>query len=247
MSSYAKRLAGLKKSWDSDKAVSSQGQLPEGKYQFEIKRAVLGESKASFNKGNAQVEFHCAVITGPLKGRKHIIRQDLESKANIEEGWPSGISRFKGYLETLKVDMPKTLDENGLNKCLKQLVGIVFEGACVHNQKGYANVYINELVNASDEDEDEEEVDEDEDEDEAEESEDKDSEDEEDDEEEDSDDDDESEDEDEDDDEEEEEKPAKKPAPKPASKSDKKPAKAEKPAKKEDDDDWSDDEFDEEK
>lgn len=225
--SYKDRLNKLSKAWETDKAVAGAGQLPAGKYQFQIKRAYLEESKASFNKGHLQAVFEVAVITGPAKNRKAWIRTDLEAPANPAKNFPSGMSRFKGYLETLKVEMPKVLSEKAIKGVLEQLIGIVFNGACVHNAKGYANIYINDLVNAPAEAEDEEEEtgseDTDEDESEQEEA---------------TEDADEDDDEDAEDEDEEEEEPVKKPAPT----SGKKPAKVAASSKK-DDDDW-DSEFD---
>ena len=163
--SYKNRLDKLKANWDSDKPASNSPQLPAGKYQFTIKRAFLEESKASFNKGNLCVVIEAHVLTGAFKGRKSFIRIDLEAKANIDKGWPSGISRFKGTLETLKLDMPKTLSDKDIEKTLKALINTCFNGTCVVNQKGYSNVYINDLLNAaSEEDDDEEENEEDDDE-----------------------------------------------------------------------------------
>jgi len=170
--SFAKRLTALKKNWKESKAVKGSGNdpLPEGKYQFHIDKAVLEESKAKFNKGNMQVTYHLSVITGSMKGKKHWLRVDLESDGKKGE-YPTGMEIFKGHLETLEIDMPKVLTEAALKKTLTELLGVIFNGACVHNNKGWANVYINDLVDASDEEDDEEteEVEEDEDEDDEEE------------------------------------------------------------------------------
>lgn len=230
--SYKDRLNKLKQSWDSDKPAAGAPTLPPGKYQFVIKTARLVESTAAYNKGHLQVEMTCAVAVGPLKGRKHKIYTDLEQEAT--DKFPSGISRFKGYLETLKIDMPKDLSEKSIKNTLEQLIDVVFDGACVVNAKGYANVYINGLVSAASEsDDDEDDDDEDDDESEDDESDDDDNED------------------DEDDDDDEEEKPVAKssknpPKSEPSKPSvkkstDKKPAK--KADKEETEDDW-DDEFD---
>lgn len=250
MSSYKDRLNNLKKSWEKDKAVTGAPRLPAGKYQFEIKRAVLEESKFKYNLGHLQVTYDVMVITGPHKGAKARIIQDLETPADNAKNWPSGMSRWKGHLETLKIDMPKSLDDKSIKATLASMIGVVFNGACVINKNGYPNIYINDLVNApSESDGDEDEV-EDEDETEEDTETEETSEDE-------TEDDEDSDDEDDEDDEDEEEElaekpnkkqqmmaqtlakatpPSKKPAP------DKAPTK--KPKKEEDDDDW-DSEFDE--
>ena len=181
MSNYAKRLAGLKKQWSEDKPHTGGGQLPEGKYQFIIKRALIEESKADFNKGNMTIVIHLEVVTGENKGRKHIYRLDLEAKANAEKGWPSGISRFKGLLDILHIEIPGSFDDAAMNEILKAMLNLVVAGQCVHNQKGYANVYINSLIDAPVDSEDDEEEAEEEDSDEDEDSEDEESDDEEDD------------------------------------------------------------------
>lgn len=229
MASYKDRLNSLKKNWETDKPATGGGQLPPGKYQFAIKRALLEESTASFNKGNIQVTLHLEVVTGQLKGRKHVLRTDIEAKAT--DKFPSGISRLKGQLEKLSLDLPKDLSEGSLKALLSTMVGIIFNGACVHNAKGYANVYINDLVNSAPESEEDEEESEDDvatqENTEAQADEDDD------------------EDEDEDDDEEEVKKPAPKAAAKPpfkptpaAAKSPAKPAKKEEKEEDSEDDDW---------
>ena len=244
--SYKNRLDKLKANWDSDKPVAGAQALPAGKYQFVIKRAFLEESKAKFNKGNLTLVVEAHVLTGNLKGRKTIIRTDLEAKANIDKGWPSGISRFKGMLETLKLDMPKSLSEKDIEKVLKAMINVCFNGTCVVNAKGYSNVYINDLLAApSEEDDDEEESDdeeEDEEEEESDEEDEEDSDEENDEESEDEDEESESEDEeeeDEDDEDDEEEEPA----PKKAQPAKATPAKSDKKSSKKDSDDWGD-EFD---
>ena len=212
--SYAKRLNKLKDSWKNTKPAASGGQLPAGNYQFQIKKAVLEESKAQFNKGNLQVVYHLVVATGPLKGRKHILRVDLESEGLPDKNVPPGLAIFKAHLDNLQVDMPKQLTEKALKETLAELIDIIFNGACRHNAKGYANVFINDLVHAPEEEEEDEEEDEEEEEDDEE--------------------DEDEEDEDEEDDEEDEEEEEVKPAPK-KGKSSKKGKKKQEP--EEDDDD----------
>lgn len=232
--SYQKRLDALNKSWESDKAATGFQQLPPGKYQFEIKKAIPTEGKSDFNKGHLVIRMDFQVVTGSLKGRKAAKFIDLEQPANKEKSLPSGMSMFKGCLESLKVDMPKNLTDKSIKKVLEQLIGIVFNGTCVHNKSGYANIYINDLVNAASSNDEEEDDDEDETEEEevkkpSKNGQEKDSE-------EDEEDDDDEDDDEEDDDEEEEEKPAKKSSTQPVDFN----KKAEKKAKKEDDDEWGD-------
>jgi len=153
--SYNDRLVKLGKAWASDKAATSSPALPPGKYQFQIKRAFLEESKAGFNKGHLQFTIEPVVVTGNAKGRKGTpIRADLEAPAT--DKFPSGISRLKQYLTALEVEMPKQLTDKALKQTAEQLVGLVFNGTCVHNAKGYPNIYINDLVNAPAEADDEE-------------------------------------------------------------------------------------------
>ena len=256
MTNYKNRLEKLKDAWDRDKPAANQAALPEGPYQFEIKRAVLAPSKAPFNKGNLQLEVHLAVAVGPLKGRKHINYLDLEQKANVDRGFPSGISRFKGLLENLEVDMPKSLDQKHLEKTCAQLIGLNVEGVCKHNAKGYANVFINSLVNAGASDEDDDDEDDD-DSDSTEDSDDSDTSDKDDEDDDDEDDDREesSDDDDDDDEKEEEKKPPPKKEGKPPFKVEKTAKKEEKPSKKpppkeekeEGEDDWAKEFDDDEK
>lgn len=245
--SYKNRLDKLKANWDSDKPVAGAQALPAGKYQFVIKRAFLEESKAKFNKGNLTLVVEAHVLTGNLKGRKTIIRTDLEAKANIDKGWPSGISRFKGMLETLKLDMPKSLSEKDIEKVLKAMINVCFNGTCVVNAKGYSNVYINDLLAApSEEDDDEEESEDDDDEDDESEDDEEDSEsdsEESEDEAEDDEDSDESDEDEEEDEEDEEDDEEEEPAPKKAQPAKATPAKSDKKSSKKDSDDWGD-EFD---
>lgn len=241
--SYKNRLDKLKKAWETDKPAEGSVTLPEGKYQFIIKSAKLVESTYEYNKGHLMVEIKVAVATGPLKGKPGTIRVDLEQPADESKGYPSGISRFKQYLTSLEINMPKSLSEADIKKTLENMIDVVFNGACVHNKNGYANIYINDLVHAGntdsdDEDEtedDDEEDDDDEDDDEKSES---------------SDDDDEDDEEDDDeDDDDEEEKPVKKssekkaPEKKEEKKEDKKSDKKKKPSEDDDDDDedWDED------
>jgi len=231
--SYADRLKKLQGAWKSAKPATGGGSLPAGKYQMQIARALITEGKAEFNKGHMQVELQMTVVTGKMKGRKMRKWIDLEAPANEEKNIPSGMAQFKGILEVLSLDMP---DLDKLEKFLNKLVGCVINTQVVVNQKGYANVYINSLVNAASDSEDEDE-DEDEDEEES------------------TDDDEDEDDEDEDEDEEEEapapvvEKrgPGRPPGSKNKPKVDfpaKKPEEEKKPKKPDDDedfDDWEDD------
>lgn len=217
MPNYADRLDKLKKQWDKDKPASGGAfGLPEGKHQCIIKRAVLEEGKASFNKGNVQVALYLEVFTGPHKGRKQTKWIDLEAPA--KDKIPSGISQFKGVLQALGLDIPSDMSMKSIEACLKSLVNIVCDVFAKANAKGYVNVYINGAVHAAkQEDDDEEEAEEESDDDEEEDS-----------------DDDEEESEEED---EEEDKPAPKQAAKP-----KAPAKKSKKDDDDDFDDWDDDE-----
>jgi len=241
MTSYANRLKNLKDQWKNDKPAAGMAALPAGKYQFQVTRAFLEPSKASFNKGNLTLVVQLTVASGALKGRKAMYRLDLEAKANKEKNWPSGISRFKGLLDNLKLDMPSELNDEGINAVLSQLVNAIVEGQSVVNDKGYSNIYLNRLVNAGGDTTDEDESDEEDDETDDETSDDAESDDESDDE----DEEDESDDDEEDAEEDEEEPPAKKPAPKaevkPVAKPIAKPTgkPTGKPADKKDDDDWS--------
>lgn len=223
--SYKNRLEKLKDAWNKDKPAESQSGLPNGKYQLEIKRAVLEESKASFNKGHLMVVFYLVVVTGEFKGRKTIVRVDLEQEADIKKGFPSGISRFKQYLEIMSLDMPKSLNEASLNEILKESIGMVLNATAVVNAKGYTNVYLNDLVRAAsdetEEEDDEEDEEEDEDEDDEEEEDDED-------------------DEDEDEEDEEDKKPEpKKPEPKkPETKPSSKKPEPKKPKEDDEEDEW---------
>tara|TARA_R110000751_G_scaffold300963_1_gene413047 strand:- start:31193 stop:31948 length:756 start_codon:yes stop_codon:yes gene_type:complete len=247
--SYAKRLKALGGAWKKDKSAKGGAGISAGKHQYEIVRAVLEESKMSYNKGHMQVTLEIKVVTGSDKGKKGWINTDIEQEAT--EKWPiSGIARFKGYLETLGLDLPPQLSEKAIQEVLALLVGCVFNGATIINAKGYPNHYINDLVHAAgDEDEEEEEEEEDEDDDDSEDS-DSDEDDEE------ADDDDEDEDDDEEEEEDEKDEPVrlKKGAKKDAKKVDFKPTKTKpkpkaEPKKKpapakdsdEDDDDWDED------
>lgn len=237
--SYKNRLDALKKAWSEDKPAEAMSGLPKGKYQMEIKRALLEESKATWNHGHLQVIFHLEVVTGEYKGRKSRVMVDLEQPADKKKNFPSGISRFKQYLEIMQLNMPKQLTEGALNETLKETIGIVLNTTAVVNDKGYTNVYLNDLVSAASDSDDDEDEDTD-DEDESDESEDAKDSDEESDEDED----------DEDDDEDEPEEPAKKPGKasgkppfdpkagksKPAEKA--KPAKAKAAEDDDDEDEW---------
>tara|TARA_R110000782_G_scaffold211669_1_gene299821 strand:+ start:8054 stop:8809 length:756 start_codon:yes stop_codon:yes gene_type:complete len=247
--SYAKRLKALGGAWKNDKAKKGGAGISAGKHQYEITRATFEESKMSYNKGHMQVSLEITVATGADKGRKGWINVDLEQEATTK--FPtSGIARFKGHLETLGMELPAQLSEKAIRALLAEMVGIVFNGACVINGKGYPNHYINDLVHAAGEgsdDEDDEEEDDDEDDDDSEDS-DSDEDDEEDD-----DDDEDDDDEEEEEDEEDEPAPPKKkaakkdpkklsfkPAPKKAPAKAKAPVKGKK-AEAEDDEDFDDD------
>lgn len=160
--SYEARLKGLRDAWKKDKPAEGFVSLPGGKYQFQMKRAYLEESKASFNKGNLQVHYEFVVVTGEYKGKKGDRRVDIQQQA--KDQFPSGISIFKGDLKNLGLDLPADLSEKSITAVLKQTIDCVFNGTVKINKNGYPTVYINDLVNASDESEDDEdEVDEDED------------------------------------------------------------------------------------
>lgn len=168
--SYKDRLSKLSQQWDKSKPTAGFEKLPAGKYQFEIKRATLGESTASYNKGHLQVTYEVAVAIGPLKGKKAFINVDLESDGKNGQ-YPTGMSIFKGHLTNLGVEIPKQLTEKAIQEVLKTLIGVIFNGQCVVNGKGYANIYINDAVSAaasSDDDEDDEDEDDDDESDEAE-------------------------------------------------------------------------------
>tara|TARA_R110002094_G_scaffold145203_1_gene134584 strand:+ start:450 stop:1211 length:762 start_codon:yes stop_codon:yes gene_type:complete len=249
--SYAKRLKALGGAWKNDKAKKGGAGISAGKHQYEITRATFEESKMSYNKGHMQVSLEITVATGADKGRKGWINVDLEQEATTK--FPtSGIARFKGHLETLGMELPAQLSEKAIRALLAEMVGIVFNGACVINAKGYPNHYINDLVHAagegSDDEDDEDEEDDEEDDDDSE-----DSDSDEDDEEDDDDDEDEDDDEEEEEDEEDEPAPPKKkaakkdpkklsfkPAPKKAPAKAKAPVKGKK-AEDEDEEDFDDD------
>ena len=148
MSNYNDRLKKLQQNWKTEKAAESGSKLPEGKYQWIISRATLGNSKASFNKGNVQFTLELKVAVGPMKGRKVLKSYDLESKANPAKNIQSGLAYFKRLIEDIQLDMPASLEERELKKLAESMVNMVVYGACVHNAKGYANYYINGLVDA---------------------------------------------------------------------------------------------------
>jgi flagellar biosynthesis GTPase FlhF len=262
--SYVQRLAKLKSAWVKSKPATG-GSLPEGKYQFTIKKAQVSLGTQEFNKGHIMVTYQLEVATGPLKGRRAKIAVDLESEGLPDKNVPPGMDIFKGHLEMLQIDIPKMLDEKTLKKILESMIGIVFDGVAVLNKKGYTNIYINSLTNAAPDEDDDEEEEEEEEEEESEDEEDEESEDDEeedeDSDEEESDDEEEEEEEDDEDDEDEEEEekpkakkpPAKEPAPaakkggfkladkvgakKPAAKAEAAKGKV-KPKADEDEDDW---------
>jgi hypothetical protein len=166
MAGYRDKLKRLNADYRRTEAAkpSSFNNLPQGTYQFEIKSVKLvPESKATFAKGELELQIYPAVLTGEFKGSMGRMNFFLEQPAKKvgDREIPSGLATFKGFIEGMGVSLPD-LTEKSLQAALRELKGMKFVGYC--NGK-YNTIYFNSALETADldiEDEEFEEAEEDE-------------------------------------------------------------------------------------
>lgn len=133
------RLKKVKQNFNKTKGhVGSGGPLPQGTYQFAVREArLIQSSEAPFAKGQLEVQVAATVIVGPYKDRKATISFFLEQKAEERNGkvLPSGLARFKGFLEGAELDWKGA----NITPVLKQLIGFRFMGGIGSNGRLYYN------------------------------------------------------------------------------------------------------------
>lgn len=174
--SHARRLKELGNRWKDDKPSSGgRSTHPLGTYQGKLVKCVLEEGKKGKQTGHLMVRITIKGVTGEATDKLTWASIDLDypgrKASSGVKAAPSGISRFKGFLEMLEIDLPKQLSPKSIEKVLERSLNCVIDYAVVQNGQ-WTNTYMNRLVHAADDIEDEEledEVEEDEEEDDTEE------------------------------------------------------------------------------
>lgn len=156
MGSYADRLKSLGKVWSMTKKAEQFRNIPEGRYQAEIKSVKLIEVKGGKRKGDPTIEMKMVVQAGAYKAYpvRKVYWIAAFIKAGDRKGQSVGLSQLKADVETLGLNNPKVFNEKTAAKLFEEMTGCVVEINVVENKAGYTNVYIDRAIDATSEDED---------------------------------------------------------------------------------------------
>lgn len=127
-------LQGLSKLFKNGQAKRGTPTLPDGTYQGEIVAAIQAKTK----KKKLQVDWTLKVLAGEYEGRTQHKYDLLVTQENVD--W------FLGVLEVLEVEAPS--DASEMKSTLKSCVGKKVEFS-VKSSGDFSNVYINELLENS--------------------------------------------------------------------------------------------------
>jgi hypothetical protein len=142
-----KERALLQDNWDNAEATSGVD-LPDGTYQFEIKKKV-GDKVTGFQwSGGAKRKPTFKTQLKVKGGAEEYVGTELEVNDNLETaenmGW------FKKKLNRLNVELPEDIGDVIDGTIAEAMIGKVFEGQ-VKTKNDFINVYVNRLMGEADE------------------------------------------------------------------------------------------------
>jgi hypothetical protein len=136
-----RELAQLKKAWaEADLQGQDQGDLPDGRYQFEVVSAEIGKA------GSGRLQ--CAFTQKVVGGDDELIDEEVTVYDGLDK--PESIGWFKRKLIRLGFGDYDLDDYDTVGEILGELPGTVFEGQVKHGD-GFMNLYVNKLISAPEE------------------------------------------------------------------------------------------------